>query len=356
MRVFLYEFVTGGGFLDAPGGFEPTGSLLDEGAAMLRALASDFAALPQVAVHLLVDAHCTRLLSSLSTPRGPATFHFRSVATPGERDQALYEEAERADVTLVIAPELDNHLGRLIESLRKSSPLLLAPGTKTLAWASHKQRTAEQLVAAGVRCPLGIELAAADWRSALDRVQTPLVIKPVDGCGSLDIRLLTSVEPQELRVMDAQLQGDPTRHYRFEPFIPGQPASVALLCGPAGPQVLRPCWQRLSQDGTFTYLGGGVLQRQTHPAAIERLERLAHQVAALLQEDLGYVGIDCILAESPDDDHVIEVNPRLTTSYVGLRRAARTNLAAAMWQVALGNPQALVWSDEMIRFDAHGTL
>ena len=56
---------------------------------------------------------------------------------------------------------------------------------------------------------------------------------------------------------------------------------------------------------------------------------------------VGYVGVDLVLGREPDgsEDVVIEINPRLTTSYVGLRAAARTNLAEAMWQVAQGETQ-----------------
>ena len=55
MRVFVYEFITGGGLLST-GDRAPTGSLLAEGAAMARALAADFSALPDVEVSALRDA------------------------------------------------------------------------------------------------------------------------------------------------------------------------------------------------------------------------------------------------------------------------------------------------------------
>jgi predicted ATP-grasp superfamily ATP-dependent carboligase len=46
----------------------------------------------------------------------------------------------------------------------------------------------------------------------------------------------------------------------------------------------------------------------------------------------GYVGVDLILGKGEDGalDQVIEINPRVTTSYVGLRALAKTNLAKAM--------------------------
>ncbi|MCJ7721336.1 ATP-grasp domain-containing protein, partial [Candidatus Bathyarchaeota archaeon] len=42
----------------------------------------------------------------------------------------------------------------------------------------------------------------------------------------------------------------------------------------------------------------------------------------------GYVGVDMILTE--EEPIVIEVNPRITTSYIGLKRAAKFNTAQAI--------------------------
>jgi predicted ATP-grasp superfamily ATP-dependent carboligase len=44
-----------------------------------------------------------------------------------------------------------------------------------------------------------------------------------------------------------------------------------------------------------------------------------------LPQPLGYLGVDLILGEDGNGavDCVVEINPRLTTSYVGLQAAAR---------------------------------
>ena len=43
----------------------------------------------------------------------------------------------------------------------------------------------------------------------------------------------------------------------------------------------------------------------------------------------GYVGVDMLLTER--ESYTIEINPRLTTSYVGLRQVIDINLAEAIW-------------------------
>ena len=53
---------------------------------------------------------------------------------------------------------------------------------------------------------------------------------------------------------------------------------------------------------------------------------------------------------------MIEINPRLTTSYVGLRALLDGNLAAAMMAVADGHQAELCWQSGPIQFEASGAV
>ena len=70
----------------------------------------------------------------------------------------------------------------------------------------------------------------------------------------------------------------------------------------------------------------------------------------------GYVGIDLVLGSAEDGsaDVVVEINPRLTTSYVGLRQLLKTNLAAAMIEAAAGRPVELVPRSAASRIHCRG--
>src|SRR5205823_6483532 len=132
-------------------------------------------------------------------------------------------------------------------------------------------------------------------------------------CGSQGVRLI-----QNAAEMWANGDGPALR---FEEYVPGLSASVAVLCGPAGNHALPACEQRLTDDGRFTYLGGRV---HLAPPLDARARRLALAAVAALPEPRGYLGVDLVLgaAVNGNGDRVIEVNPRLTTSYVGLRAAS----------------------------------
>src|SRR5205823_3360911 len=93
---------------------------------------------------------------------------------------------------------------------------------------------------------------------------------------------------------------------------------------------LAPAAQHVSNDGRFRYLGGTI----PLPAGLaERAIRVAQQTIDCVPGLRGYVGVDIVLGET---DWLIEINPRLTTSYVGLRALAEGNLAELMVRVVDG--------------------
>ena len=111
--------------------------------------------------------------------------------------------------------------------------------------------------------------------------------------------------------------------------------------------------QILSNDGKFTYIGGS---RIMDAKLIDRAQRIGHQAISALPPTQGYVGIDLVLGEQATDDYLIEINPRLTTSYLGLRQIADSNLAQAMLQIAKGEEPLVSFSPREVRFHADGTV
>ena len=143
------------------------------------------------------------------------------------------------------------------------------------------------------------------------------------------------------------------KQYRLEQFCPGLSASVAVLCGPVGNTALQPCEQRLDLK-TFEYLGGNTPISEEHA---KRAKSLALAAIEAMPPTTGYVGVDLVLGDRNDgsQDVVIEINPRLTTSYVGLRQACRQNLAQAMLDVACGRPVDLSFGAERVEFRGDGS-
>ena len=78
------------------------------------------------------------------------------------------------------------------------------------------------------------------------------------------------------------------------------------------------------------------------------------EVARALPHPRGFLGVDLVLGDEPSGDYAIEVNPRLTTSYVGLRALCRENLAGAMIDIVSGKTAALSWRDQAVEFYSDG--
>ena len=142
----------------------------------------------------------------------------------------------------------------------------------------------------------------------------------------------------------------------LQEFVSGRAASVAFLCGPAGNVPLLPAFQSLSDDGRFKYQGG---ELPIPPDLAGRAVKLAQRAVDCVPELCGYVGVDLVLGDAADGsrDYAIEINPRLTTSYVGLRRLADFNLAEEMLRAARGELVGpLRWKSGRVRFAPDGSV
>ncbi len=334
MQIFVYEWATGGGLVEEPGPLPV--SLLREGAAMIAAFTTDLQRISSCQVIALRDPRIVQL--SLGN------CEIVDVLSRSSHDDELERIVATADATILIAPEFDSILWKLARRVMGAGGRLVSPSPEFIRVAADKQRTCDRLRAAGVPAPEGRVLESDEPLPV--EFPYPAVAKPVDGAGSQDTYFVRG--PHDAPPAYAWRR-------RVERFVPGLAASVAVLCGPKECLRLQPCKQRISDDGRLRYLGG---ETPLAPGLAERAHSLAAKAIAAMPPAVGYVGVDLVLGREPDgsEDFVVEVNPRLTTSYVGLRAAARSNLAEAMWHVAHGEMRAIEYGDRPIEFDSSGNV
>ncbi len=197
------------------------------------------------------------------------------------------------------------------------------------------------------------------------RLKFPVILKPNDGAGAGETwRFKEYSELQGFIMsrlffgsMECEEEAERHAYWRCEEFIPGRAVSVAVLCGPAGAIALRPATQQIvfAEQGSAAYQGGAL---NLSYAEETRAQKLGLAVANAIPRVIGYIGIDLILGNAEDgtQDTVIEVNPRLTTSYIGLRLATHQSLADAMWRVAQGETVNIAWLPNIVEFTKQGQV
>lgn len=305
-RIFIHEFLSGGG---AAGDAAETAELLPQGRAMRDALLADLLRVPELAV--------TCAVSPLA---GLPVAHSRlaaAAAHAGEPTLAFVQrQAALHDLAWVIAPESDGVLSALHAAV--GAPRWVGCDAAAIRVASSKRATLQALAACGITTPLNFATDAA--------AGTRWIVKPDDGAGALATRV-------HARHADA-LADFSQRHAAgqsatLEPFVEGEALSVSLLAAPGFVQPVAFNRQQIAIDGAGHLRFDGV-----HPNAIDmrrdaravRLHTLALDVKRALPGLRGFVGIDLVW-HAERGPVVIEVNPRVTSAYVGLSAALGRNLA-----------------------------
>jgi hypothetical protein len=342
MRVFVSEFVCGGGW---PSPSLPP-SLAREGRAMLAALVEDLSRCEGCQVVTTWDARLG------DCPLRDGEVH---VADSPTAEATLFRKLCRmSDAVWIIAPETNGELlkralqFRVIDRTEPRSPprRWIGASDRAIELASDKLPLASWLQERAIPTPETLPFNPVDRQAV--RWSTGTIIKRRDGAGSQDMFLVRDgFELWNARHTLGRLNEPET--FVQQPFIAGRAISVTLLIADDGTllETFPVAEQHLSDDGHFKYLGGRI------PAAIEvesaqAAQRLAERTARELTGLTGYVGFDIVLPDSsPHEPVLIEINPRLTSSFLGYRQLTDDNIPSRLID-ASSNP--LRWKQDTVTF------
>ena len=225
---------------------------------MLAAALDDFTRIPGVAVHTLLEADFP------AQPPGRVYRHVRA----GEEETAFRAAARDADFTLVIAPEFDDLLATRCQWAEEEGSRLLGPSPAAVRLTGDKLALADHLARHAVPTPPTVPVAS------VDEVRFPAVCKPRHGAGSGATFLVRHADDLPACIAEAREEGC-NDELLLQPFVPGQPASVAFLLGPSGALPLVPATQAFSDDGRFHYRGGTLPLPADRAARVVRVARQA---------------------------------------------------------------------------------
>jgi len=255
------------------------------------------------------------------------------VVMPGAGDfgAEIARLAPSCDVGIVIAPD---HLLPRFTMILEQHTHNLGCGSMNAALCANKVQTAKILRSHGVPVP---EEVVAGRR----------VIKPVSGCGAQGVRL--SDQPAGAGEFCQQ-------------YIDGEHLSVSLVgsmvvgdaClyfSGAPPLVLALNRQSIEVggDGAFHYLGGET--PIDHPRREEICQVAAKAIGVLGCQ--GYCGVDVVVS---DQVYVVDVNPRITTSLVGIAACMKEEIAMILVAASKGRAPAEVHLTGRVTFDRNGKV
>ena len=309
MRVFAFEYFSGGGLAGQP----LPATLAREGDLMLTTLVGELAELPGVEV---IASRDPRL------PPIPGSRTLRPL--PGEDPVDLYRRGvAAADAAWPTASEAGGMLERLARATLDGGKLLLGCRPDAVHLTAGKRATAQALHRGGIRA-----VPTFVHGDELPRGSGQWVVKPDDGAGCEGTDVVDGPE-----VALARLAADPGRLVA-QPWLDGEPLSLSLLCADGAARLLSCNRQEVAvRDGHVSL--EAIQVNAVHDTG-GRFARLGHQIAAAVPGLWGYVGVDLVLTGA--GPVVLEINPRLTTSYGALRPALGRNTAALVLDLLTDGP------------------
>jgi predicted ATP-grasp superfamily ATP-dependent carboligase len=316
--VLVYEFFCGGG---CPAG-ELSEGVTNEALGMLWAILKDFRSWGGVRTITALDPRFEGKVGGMIR-RLPA-------------DEVVYAEADKheevflsllkcCNAVLVLAPETGGILSGLTAHAERAGIPVLGSCASAAATAGDKAACNRIFQKARLPTPRTRVVSFLTAANVAESMGYPLVVKPIDGVGSEGISRVNGISDLSIALaMIRRLTSN--ERILLQSFTCGIHASVSLLIARDRCLPLSLNRQMIKEGLPFHYHGSQVpFVHQSEGRALE----LACTAAGLIPGLSGYVGVDLVLAS--DVVQLIEINPRLTTSYIGLCQVSRINIARAIW-------------------------
>ncbi|HSV49855.1 MAG TPA: ATP-grasp domain-containing protein, partial [Candidatus Acidoferrales bacterium] len=321
MKITVYEYVSGGGFAGQP---IPPG-VLAEGYAMLRGIVADFKAEGHEVV-VLLDQRIAKFKLPLAADK------IIKISDSNQPEQILTDNATTNEAVYIIAPETDQTLKKLVKAIEATGKICLNCTSSSIAAVSNKARLYEFMQNNDYTTPKTLTLNTEQSEKNINTQITenltfPIILKPIDGTSGNAISKVKN--PTEIEAAIKKIKKySKTPQFITQEYITGLSASVSVISNGQKAIAISLNKQQItlaSPEAESSYIGGCVpLEHLQKQKAFALAERLVEAFSGLQ----GYVGVDVILGE--DKPYIVDVNPRLTTSYVGLHAVSDFNVAEAI--------------------------
>ena len=318
MKILIYEYVSGGGYAEQP--LPP--SVLAEGYAMLRGLIADFKAAGHE-ISVLLDERISRFDASLDADLVIPICHSE------EPEKIITAISKMNDAMYIIAPETSRILEEKVKLIEQTGKMSLNSKSNAISQVANKTSLYETLQDMGFSIPKTLTLnidgaTAAVLETIKKALKFPLVFKPVDGTSCSGLSVVKDDDQIEQAISKVR-QVTSSNCFIVQEFIEGTSASVSLISNgkKAVPLSLNSQSLILAPPNAESCYEGGCVPF-SHSLEQDAFI-LAQKVVEAFPGLRGYVCVDVVLTQF--QVFVVDVNPRLTTSYIGLRQLGDFNIA-----------------------------
>ncbi|MBC6414084.1 MAG: ATP-grasp domain-containing protein [Chromatiales bacterium] len=309
MKVVIFEYVSSGAYLSEL----LYSDLIAEADLMVNALGQG-----------MVDAGCEVLL--FRAPYWPPPQFEAKIIALTEKDNwraILADTLHGADAYIPVAPESNALLESLCAIATATDCLLLNSAAETVHQTTDKYDTLKKLKAHGIPCVACCNIDECVFPMPEDRV-----IKPNDSIACNHTYLI--------RAGDTPTAEQRRHAHICQPYLSGTTASLSVIYSAHA----KPCILGVNRQGITIDEHGSFELQACHVNALAHLDLDFDGLAVALQRCfsglIGYVGIDFII----DDNipYVLEINPRVTTSFAGLEKTIAMNPCAMLLAAVRGDP------------------
>ncbi|MFX0004043.1 MAG: ATP-grasp domain-containing protein [Candidatus Hodarchaeota archaeon] len=319
--IFIFEFISGGGFAHT----NIPNSLFCEGFGMLRSIIADFKAL-DFEIQITLDYRIWFLSKYLQADI------IRKVEKNNNFQTIFKELVKNNKYVFIIAPETSGILYELTKIVNNYDKIILSTNLKGIKCGTSKITTykcfkkKEILAPKTYRIPFKRNFLDLNFIiSKFRKLNTPIVIKPEDGVGAESVHYFETenqiknfFENNDARIGDK-------KNFIVQEYIKGRNLSLSLVGSSSlyiNPLLLSVNFQNIiNENNEIEYLGG-YTPIENYQKCLIQLSKIIKRMRNLKIE--GYYGIDFI-EQRNNLFNFIEINPRLTTSYIGLRNVLNIN-------------------------------
>ncbi len=299
---------------------------------MLQALLDELKPLPELEIVLPLDHRSQRF-------NLPEKCELVWVDHSAHLYDILTDLIARCDAIWPIAPETGGVLFDIARQAEDTQTKLLLSDSKTVAICADKLATCHLLAEAEVAVVESVSLVATDFS------KSPFpssVLKPIDGVGCEGSFIVNNA----VEFTEALSQINKIERYLIQPYLLGDAISLSCLCKHGKGWLLSCNRQDMRIENNRFHLEG-CLVNIDNPSC-NFYKALVDRIAAVMPGLWGYIGIDII--ETQDfGPLVMEINPRLTTSYAGLHEALGINVAEQILRMLDGEPELRPLTNQTIR-------